>query len=117
MKPDKNGKVDLQNFFDFVMSACRDMLNDEILSLKRELKDQSIMIKVLRNKNKDLELEFKSLGIAISQLGVTEINILNDTKNMIKEKLSVVDFQGRIRGRADIQRFNITIKENKAEMN
>lgn len=103
----ENGKIDAQKFFNFIMMAARDMMNDELITIKRELEDCKYLIKSLRNRQIDIEDEYKSLGISLGQLGIAEINLLNATKNSIKDKISVVMSNGQVKGRTDITRYNL----------
>ena len=110
---EKGGQLDAQKFFDFIMSAVKEMIQSDIFTMKREIRDLTLKNKILLRRIKDVELDYRSLGIAISSLGLTEINLLNNTSNKIKEKLSVMDSSGGIKGRIDTHRFNLTPSSDK----
>lgn len=82
-------------------------IREVLLPIKRDLKDIKILIKTVRNKQIELENSYKSLGISLGQLGIVDINILNKTVDMIRDKLSVVGNNGQIVGKINIHRYNL----------
>lgn len=104
--PDPKKGLDAQKFLDYVLKIVNMMINDALMGIKRDIHDIKINQKILKNRVMDLELEYQSLGMALGHLGIVEINTLNKTKNMIREKLSIVGKKG-IRGRVDVSRYNI----------
>lgn len=106
LKP-TNGKVDAQDLVNYIMSLVNDKIESILLPLKRDMEDMKIEIKRGRMRIKEVELEFQSLGMAIGELGIAEITILNDAKNKIRNKIGAADMHGNIRGRNTIRRFNL----------
>lgn len=110
-KPPNKGKpntLGAQEFYNQVMNSVVQHINSELLPIKRDLEDNKLELRRLRMRNKELELEIKSMGIALSELGIVEGKIFNQMKNIVFDKISVVDRNGQIKGRNDIRRFNLT---------
>jgi hypothetical protein len=112
-KLDNEGKSAAQQLFDFTIAACREIITSELTPIKREIQDLKIINKTLLKRIMNLELDYRSLGASIANLGIVEINLLNETSNRIKQKLSVTDAKGGIQGRVDTNRFNLTPSSDK----
>lgn len=108
---ENKNEMDINKFFQLVMSNVEMLVLDKTLTIKRELKDLMIENKMLKTRVIELETDFKSLGIALGQLGIAEINILNRAKNSIREKISVTDNNGNVLGKKIIRRFNLSIEK------
>lgn len=108
----KRQEIPAQKLFDFTISAVREIIASELMPLKRENQDLKITQKLLLRRIMNLELDYKALGISIGNLGIAELQLLNETSNRIKQKLSVMDSKGGIQGRINTHRFNL-IPSNK----
>ncbi len=109
----KGNEVSAQKLFDFTINAARDIIASELMPLKRENQDLKVTQKLLLRRLMNVELDYKALGIALANLGVTELQLLNDTCNRIKQKLSIMDSNGGIQGRINTHRFNLTPSSKK----
>lgn len=115
VKPIKENpkSISAQELYEAIMKSAVQHLNSELLPLKRDIEDQKMEIKRVRMRNKELELEIKSIGIAISELGIIDSKVFNDMKNIVFDKISIVNRKGQINGRNEVRRFNLTPSSDK----
>ena len=108
-KPPKgNETIGAQKFFDIVMNNVTRLVNDQLLHIRREISDIKLQVKEIRMNQKSYELDYKALGFTLSELGLIELNILNKTKNMVRDKLAVVTSNGQVVGKVNVTRYNLT---------
>jgi hypothetical protein len=111
--PDKPKPIGAQELYDAIMKSVVQYFNSEMLTVRRDNEELKFDLKRLRMRNKELEMEIKAMGIAISELGIYDLKVFGDMKNMIHDKIGVTDRLGNIKGRNEIRRFNLTPSSDK----
>lgn len=109
---DSGQRMDLEQLTKMLMTrmspSFANYVSEETLELKRDVQDLKLMNRALRADISELRLEFKSLGIALGQLGTVEIKLLNEMKDRVRNRIGVTNSQGQIQGRVDSHFFCIT---------
>lgn len=101
--PAKNQNMTSDQLIGLIISVTR----SELLDMKRTMEDMRNQILQLKSRIVSDELDYKSLGFTLAELGIVELNLLNKTKNFMRSKLSVMGNDGRIKGRLVARRFNL----------
>lgn len=111
-------KINANQFYEAVMKDVSRYIsfkiNEELAEIRKEMHDQNILIKILRNKVISQNNEIRALGMTLAQLGICEVNLLNDFKNKIKDSISVVGSDGKVVGHVETMIYN-AVFENKKE--
>lgn len=104
--------IDLSGLYSQVQNHVQSLL----LGPLRELEDMRSMNRILVRRLTNLELEYKSLGFTIAELGLVELNLLNKTKNMVKDRLSIVTSNGEVKGKIIVNRYNLVPASDKLKI-